>query len=359
VNQEAPKPVSRETRRVLLAWLFGTATLDELCARDLRELVTGAIACGIEAHLLWRTMQMPAARQPDAATADRLRTLLKMRCLQNAAHNLQTDAQARRLCAGLQSAGIPVMLLKGTALRARYPELAGRPQCDTDVLVRRGDLGRAEAVVREAGYRVDEKLFTREQYLEEHFDLRMIKDDNAVELHWTMSNECAAGAIERTWERAEPIDWGGTPVWLPCVEDQVVFTQVHICRHLFVRGLRWFGDMLFEIERWPDLAPRLEKVRREWPARMVYAPVKVAADQGLAPDRQAAEVLAAASKLVYFLLGSLARAALFEEKWCGFPQWHFNAALANWLTHESLSLPAAIAQTVAAKMMGRKVTPWA
>lgn len=326
---------------------------------DLRELVSGAIACGIEAHLLWRTKRLPAARQQDAAAADRLRTLLEMRCLQNAAHNLRMDAQARRLCAGMQSEGIPVMLLKGAALRARYPELAGRPQCDTDVLVRRDDLGRAEAVVREAGYRVDEKTFTREQYLDEHFDLRMIKENIAVELHWTMSNECAAGAIERTWQRAEAIDWGGTPVWLPCVEDQLIFTQVHICRHLFVRSLRWFGDMLFEIERWPDLAPRLEKVRREWPSRMVYAAVKVAADQGLAPDRQAAEALVAASKLDYFLLGSLSRAALFEDNWCGLPQWHFNAALADWLTHEELSLPAAVARTMAAKMMGRKVVPWA
>ncbi len=317
------KKFSREAKRLLIALLFGTATREELEKMDPTEMAVLAVFARAEAHVLWRLGQLHADAEKPSPFAQKLQGFLKVRCLQNAAQNLRMDTMAREACRQMAAQGIKVMLIKGSALRARYPELAGRPQGDTDILVPAQDVEKAEAVLVADGYIVDEKEFTREEYLTKHFDLRMIKDGIPLEIHWTMSNRCAEGAVERTWERAEQINWQGVPVWVPGLEDQVVFTQIHMCRHYFDRSLKWYGDLLLELEKWPGLDERLEEVRRDWPPRMVYAPVKVGADWGRAADSGAANYLQKMNGLDARLLSSYARAAFFNENWAGLAPWNF------------------------------------
>nr|MEE4266850.1 nucleotidyltransferase family protein [Candidatus Krumholzibacteria bacterium] len=332
------KNFSPEAKRLLIGILFGTATLDELEKMDPTEMAVLAVFARVEAHLLWRLGQLQADAEKPSPFVQKLQGFLKVRCLQNAAQNLRMDTMAREACRQMAAAGIKVMLIKGSALRARYPELAGRPQGDTDILVPAQDVEKAEAVLVADGYIVDEKEFTREEYLTQHFDLRMIKNGIPLEIHWTMSNRCAEGAVERTWARAEQINWQGVPVWVPGLEDGVVFTQIHMCRHYFDRSLKWYGDLLLELEKWPGLDERLEEVRRDWPPRMVYAPVKVGADWGRAADSGAVAYLEKMGGLDGRLLSWYAGSAFFDDTYWGLRQWRFSGAVLQWIYEDSSSL---------------------
>lgn len=329
--------VPRSTRRLLSRWVFGRLSARELRQVDPEGVLPIAFALGVEAHLLWRTRQMIAADVVQAAAVQAVLEALQDRCRYNAMSNLHTDIQARRLCERLAARGIPVMLLKGTALRARHPELSGRPQCDTDVLVPWSAVQSAEAVLESEGYVVDESRLTREEYLTQHFDLRMIRGGEAVELHWSMCNEGSPRAIDRTWERAERIDWAGTPVWLPSPEDQLVFTQLHLCRHSFTRGLRWIADLCFEAEHYPVQLGVLDTVGADWPARWLCATATVAAGYGLR-GMAVPEPCPQLSSWEGALLRSICDAHLFNGTWCGVPVWRSEGVLAEWLGGEDRSL---------------------
>lgn len=323
---------SRAARKTLLRWVFGRVSKDEVSRLEPGKLLPLIVALGVEAHLLWRLEELTSGKAPTSGRLEQWRQALAWRCRENALANLRSDALVRRQIKRLQQAGIPVMLLKGTALRARYPELSGRPQCDTDIMVRRGDVEGAEAVLSDEGYIVDEKFFTRDQYLNDHFDLRMIKEGHAIELHWAMSTECSEGAAERSWSRAEQIEWGGVPAWLPSIEDQIVFTQVHMSRHGFGLGLRWMADLAFEAERWPGLERRLKVVRRDWPSRPARAPMVVAADHGLRVNGRALVASDGGPLLERKLFSSLCRAQLLGRRWWGLSPWYAQHALSGWLS---------------------------
>jgi Uncharacterised nucleotidyltransferase len=67
---------------------------------------------------------------------------------------LALDAVAVEVCSGLEEAGISSLLLKGPAIgRWLYDSPGERVYDDIDLLVRESDLGRAEAKLREHGFR--------------------------------------------------------------------------------------------------------------------------------------------------------------------------------------------------------------
>jgi Uncharacterised nucleotidyltransferase len=343
MNNKTPLPLSRKDKKVLVSLLLGNQELSSFEELDLMPTAYFIMESGLDAHLLWRLSHLPKHSDFQSTVLGKLQAFLTSRCEYNAARNLQMDANCRQVCTIMHEAGIDVMLLKGAALRARYGELAGRPQSDTDIMVRFEDLDEADQILREAGYVLDEEELTREQTLAEHFNFCMIKGDDVIELHWAMSIDCSKEVVAKSWERAERIDWHGVPVWVPSIPDQLVFTQVHICRSAFyVRSLRMYGDMIFELERWPDLASQLGPARADWPQRMVFGPVKVLADFGFLPDSQATEFLdkqnSLSARLDYWLLGSVAQAAMFNENWNGLPMYWFQKPLFRWLRGKSDNL---------------------
>lgn len=91
----------------------------------------------------------------------------------------RTRHEYKKLCAALEKAQIPFLPLKGSVIRAYYPEPWMRTSCDIDVLVRREDLERAVSfLVQEERYAEKERathdvsLFTQTGiHVELHFDL--------------------------------------------------------------------------------------------------------------------------------------------------------------------------------------------
>ncbi len=171
---------SRRVKELLTKILFQSATLEEVASCVPAEMAHLAIYCRAECHLLWRLRQFFPDNRHVPPSAKELLDFLHAGCLRNAAINLKHDQVAKEVCGQLVGAGLEVMLLKGTSLRARYPILAGRPQCDTDIMVHTHDVEKAELLMSGMGFRVDEKCFTRDEYLAKHFDLRMIRDQVPV-----------------------------------------------------------------------------------------------------------------------------------------------------------------------------------
>jgi hypothetical protein len=334
---------SKRSKELLIKILFNKASLDEIFSCDQRQMAFLAIFSRVESHILWRLRQLFPNPESTPASLTELIGVLQNRCLMNAAINLNHDGIAQEVCAGLKGAGVDVMFLKGTSLRARFPELAGRPQCDTDLMVRFQDLERAEKVMIDLGFRVDEKIFTREEYLEKHFDLRLIREQVPVEVHWAMSNNCFRGAVERSWERAEKVNWRGLEVYFPSVEDEAVFSLVHICRHDFILSLKWFGDFLMSLEANPQLIQRMGLAAQDWPPRAVKGPLWIASRMGMPLEKSETDFRV----LDRVIFNNLVRAAVFNEPWLGIPQYRFSEGLNKWVFEESSSLAASLVMGLA------------
>lgn len=73
--------------------------------------------------------------------------------VQHAAIEGRLGAEVRRVVDGLAAAGIPALILKGTALAyTHYPHPCLRPRTDTDVLIRPGDRAAVFAHLEDRGY---------------------------------------------------------------------------------------------------------------------------------------------------------------------------------------------------------------
>ena len=75
--------------------------------------------------------------------------------LASALENAQLYQELPKLLSMLQAGGIPVIVLKGAALAETvYENVALRPMNDVDLLVRKEELDRTEAVLFDLGYTI-------------------------------------------------------------------------------------------------------------------------------------------------------------------------------------------------------------
>lgn len=114
---------------------------------------------------------------------------------------MRQDYEYGRICAVLEKGKIPYIPLKGTVLRAYYPEPWMRNSCDIDILVQEDDLKKAvDILVEQLSYSTDRKksyhdvsLFSQSGvHLELHFSIKE-KMDNIDRL------------LSRGWDFAYPI----------------------------------------------------------------------------------------------------------------------------------------------------------
>lgn len=104
--------------------------------------------------------------------------------------DMTREQRLRELLAAFDSAGAPALLMKGAALAyTHYPRPDLRPRIDTDVLVRPADRSRAEAALREQGYRavaqVSGDLVTSQAAFSREEDGVSV---HTVDLHWQIAN---------------------------------------------------------------------------------------------------------------------------------------------------------------------------
>jgi len=130
--------------------------------------------------------------------------------------------QATRVIDGLHRAGIATLVLKGDALAyTHYSVPYLRPRRDTDVLVRTGDVKRAQAVLASLGY-------LRQPAADRHVDTQCTfgftdrSQTQFVDLHWAVGRPrvAAIATFEELARDARPLDALGehartpSPAWL-------------------------------------------------------------------------------------------------------------------------------------------------
>jgi hypothetical protein len=181
-----------------------------------------------------------------------------------AAHTAMVEQQLAQVLQVLRLAEIPVMVVKGAALAAVYPEPALRTYKDLDLLVPRVDLERAEDALRGLGYRC---LKPKEWALAQHYHLPPMKGRGfqlEVEVHWRLDEpQGAAGLpVDDLWRRAQPWSVAGQQA----LRLDAVDATLYLCKHALVQhrgrqGLRPLCDLAqitdcWQPARWQALGQR-------------------------------------------------------------------------------------------------------
>jgi hypothetical protein len=158
-------------------------------------------------------------------------------------HRWQAYAEVcTRAFAALATARIPFLVLKGAALAvSAYPEPAIRHSHDIDVLVDAGDVDRAAAVVRSAGFAAPP------EHRRTARSVRLVSERGVpIELHTRLFRLPYYGAVPRgVWDRAGRCEIAGAGVQMPSAADHFV----HVCGQASCcasrDALKWIADAWF------------------------------------------------------------------------------------------------------------------
>ncbi|HEX5635106.1 MAG TPA: nucleotidyltransferase family protein, partial [Gemmatimonadales bacterium] len=180
-------------RMRLLAGLLAGARDDASGPDDDPDtLRAAAVEQGVDA-LVWRQIEHATGH------ADALRAALYPGVRAAVAREIFVQQELQAMFTALDAAGIPVLVTKGTALAyAFYAEPWLRPRADTDLLVRRADVGAAADVLEARGYSRSVAISTGEHVSHQAAFER--RDPNGVrhviDLHWRIANpQVVAGAL--------------------------------------------------------------------------------------------------------------------------------------------------------------------
>jgi hypothetical protein len=233
--------------------------------------------------------------------------LLRQYSIAATARVMLLDAELARIAAGLASAGVPVIVLKGPALaRTIYSRRELRPYGDLDLTVRKEDEAAAVRVLehfglREMSFAAEAARLAHANHVHEgsayHRQFTDATGEVFVELHADplqlgVRPTCEAGR----WRRALPLpEVPGALMLAP--EDQLVQLSVHAHKHGFER-LIWIKDIDLLLRAYGDrlhwrtvrsVAWREGVTPSVWytltlARRLLATPVPRAVTEGLAPS---------------------------------------------------------------------------
>ncbi len=177
----------------------------------------------------------------------------------NALLHIRRKEELRRILRAFETAGVPVLVLKGMALACMvYPEPALRPMLDIDLLVPDGSLAGARKILIDLGFRVPLRHAFRPAtgptaIEETSKPLQRPGTRMMVDLHEALdlgAGETAPGWSASIFDRAMQVDLDGVPARTPGLEDLLVHTSFHLSeRHLFDRGLPPLLDVALLVGR--------------------------------------------------------------------------------------------------------------
>lgn len=183
---------------------------------------------------------------PDIPIPANITDKLRQAYLENAARNLRLY---HNLCAVLQLLRrdhIPVIVLKGAHLAELvYSNQALRFMGDLDLLVKKADLMRVDALLLEMGCTptVIHRIVGKDN---NEFVYVMPKRDVSLEIHWSLLPSMIPFTIDTDgqWERSRPVLIAGVDAAVLCPEDLLLHLCLHAgCTHGFEPGLKLFCDI--------------------------------------------------------------------------------------------------------------------
>ena len=167
---------------------------------------------------------------------------------QSKAHFMRALYEQTKLCALLEGAKIPFVILKGTAAAIYYPVPCNRTMGDVDVLVADGFFDTAFSLLQESGYQFQEDYGDGRDY-------SFTKGGVLFELHRKYSDEGhnIEPLLQDGIRQAETVTlYGNTFPVLPKAENGLVLLD-HIRHHLFGGlGLRQILDFMMFVFSEPD-----------------------------------------------------------------------------------------------------------
>ncbi len=188
-----------------------------------------------------------------------LRERVRQECLGITARNLALAGELRTILRTFRDQRVPCLPLRGLALAERlYGDIPPRPMGDIDLLVRKEDLSRVQALFQELGFsEMDRRpgFASTFSYTLKFFVERSLMV--IVEPHWTIAYPPFTDRLdmEAVWNRCVPARVVGEQTLSLGREDLLV----HLCLHLTHRDdapSLW----LYELDRYV----RRESVARRW-----------------------------------------------------------------------------------------------
>jgi phosphoglycolate phosphatase-like HAD superfamily hydrolase len=193
-------------------------------------VLTGAIRQGIPTLVHRHLRMLDDSAAIPSAVMERLARIDQATRLQV----MRQRFEAVRLLDMLRAANVPVMPLKGLALRESvYPDPALRPSGDIDLLVGAEHVRQAELALQALGYLPDETYRPRAWYRPEtshHLvPYRLPGREVQVEIHWDLAPPEAhlPVDVEGVWARATAAQLAGHSVWMLAPEDLLLYLALH------------------------------------------------------------------------------------------------------------------------------------
>jgi hypothetical protein len=171
---------------------------------------------------------------------------LRQAYLDNAGRNLRLYNNLYKVLKILRRDRIQVIVLKGAHLAELvYGDCALRFMGDLDLLVRKDDLMRVDALLLEMGCTptVQNRVVGKDN---NEFVYVMPKQDVSLEIHWSILSPKIPFPIDTDgqWRRSRPAIIAGVEVAVLCPEDLLLHLCLHAgCTHGFEPGLKLFCDI--------------------------------------------------------------------------------------------------------------------
>lgn len=164
--------------------------------------------------------------------------------------NLVRSRELGHCLRALASAGLPVIVLKGTALvETVYGNVALRPMCDVDLLIERPHMSAIHPILHDLGYQL-ERAETHPGVLAEHENEVAFRKPGtiptSVDVHWSLFDSPYYQqriSMDWFWQTAQPRNISG-------VDERILGPEaliIHLCGHLALHhtgtGLLWWHDI--------------------------------------------------------------------------------------------------------------------
>lgn len=237
----------------------------EKVSEEVKNVLTPEILKGVYklagahdlAHLAGQSLS-----QLGALGDDEVSQAFKKAAMQAVYRYVQLNFEYEQACSVLEKAKIPFIPLKGSVLRAHYPEPWMRTSSDMDILVKPENLDAAAAVLaEELGYVAGKK--------DEHDIPMRSKTGLLLELHYdTMEERHAVGKryemLGRIWDYAAPKKEDSYHYYLS--DDMFYFFHIaHMAKHFEMGGcgIRTFMDLWIMSHRMEFDAQKREKILKD------------------------------------------------------------------------------------------------
>ncbi|MBN1912956.1 MAG: nucleotidyltransferase family protein [Candidatus Omnitrophica bacterium] len=183
----------------------------------------------------------------------------------NAGRNIILLEKARQVIQGFDSEKLPFLALKGLYLAfSVYEDPGFRPMSDIDLLIKKGDLGKARLIFGSLGYSDVSSLWRKDSGLDATF---VNKDKVYVDIHWDLCQyERFKGIIDLTdefWDRAIDFSLGDLSVKTLSAEDHILYICLHYVLYDFLSGLKPVYDIFYLVKEkkvdWEKIISRAQK----------------------------------------------------------------------------------------------------